>query len=91
MFLRDAAYIDNKPVSVGWTYFPKGHFAALYAGTTLAEYRQHGLYTSILATRLKEIRERGYRYAVVETGDMSGDTSARGGSVRRAARNSPTV
>jgi hypothetical protein len=54
-----AAYLDNQPVSIGWTYFPKGHFATLFAGTTLAEYRKHGLYTSILAARLREIRERG--------------------------------
>ena len=66
-----AVYIDDRPASIGWTYFPKGHFATLFAGTTLAEYRQRGLYTSLLAARLKEIRERGYRYAVVETGDMS--------------------
>ncbi len=66
-----AAYVDNVPASIGWTYFPKGHFATLFAGTTLPEHRKRGLYTSILATRVQEIRARGYRYAVVEAGDMS--------------------
>jgi hypothetical protein len=66
-----AAYIENQPASIGWTYFPRGHFATLFAGSTVAEYRNQGLYTSLLATRLKEIRERGYRYAVVEAGAMS--------------------
>lgn len=66
-----AAYVDNIPASIGWTYFPRGHFATLFAGSTLPEYRKHGLYTSILSTRIREIRERGYRYAMVETGDMS--------------------
>jgi GNAT superfamily N-acetyltransferase len=65
------AYIDSKPASVAWTYFPHGHFATLFAGSTIAEYRKQGLYTSLLATRIQEIRQRGYNFAVVETGEMS--------------------
>lgn len=66
-----AAYVENQPASIAWTYFPRGHFATLYAGTTIGEYRRQGLYTSLLATRLKEIRERGYPFAIVEAGEMS--------------------
>jgi hypothetical protein len=66
-----AAYVDNRPASIAWTYFPHGHFATLFAGSTIAEYRKQGLYTSLLATRLREIRQRGYRFAVVEAGSMS--------------------
>ena len=70
-----AAYVDagkvRQPASIAWTYFPKGHFAALFGGSTLVEHRGKGLYTSLLAARLKEIRARGYPFAVVETGDMS--------------------
>ena len=66
-----AAYVQDKPVSTAWTYFPSGHFATLYGGTTIAEYRGRGLYTNILAKRLKEIRDRGYQFAVVEAGNMS--------------------
>jgi len=66
-----AAYVEEQPVSIAWTYFPRGHFATLFAGSTIDEYRKQGLYTSLLATRVNEIRERGYRYAVVETGAMS--------------------
>ena len=66
-----ASYVDDEPVSVAWTYFPRGHFATLFGGTTLAEYRKRGLYTALLSARLKEIRERGYPFAVVETGPMS--------------------
>jgi len=66
-----AAYVDGKPASVAWTYFPGRHFATLFGGTTLTEYRARGLYTSLLRTRLKEIRERGYPFAVVEAGPMS--------------------
>jgi len=65
------AFVDNQPASVAWTYFPKGHFATLFAGSTIAEYRKQGLYTSLLSVRLKEIRERGYQFAVVEAGPMS--------------------
>ena len=66
-----AAYVENQPASIAWTYFPRGQFATLFAGSTVAEYRKQGLYTSLLATRLKEIRERCYEYAVVEAGAMS--------------------
>ena len=66
-----AAYVEDQPASIAWTYFPRGSFATLFAGSTISEYRKQGLYTSLLATRLKEIRERGYRFAVVEAGAMS--------------------
>ena len=66
-----AAYVDNQPASIAWTYFPHGRFATLYAGSTIAEYRNQGLYTCLLSTRLTEIRERGYQFAVVEAGSMS--------------------
>jgi GNAT superfamily N-acetyltransferase len=67
-----AAYVNDKPASIAWTYFPRGQFATLFAGSTLPEYRKQGLYTSLLATRIQEIHRRGYHYAVVETGAMSG-------------------
>lgn len=65
------AYVQNQPASIAWTYFQRGHFATLFAGSTVADYRKQGLYTSLLATRIQEIRQRGYQFAVVETGDMS--------------------
>jgi len=65
------AYVENQPASVAWTYFPKGHFATLYGGATLPEQRGKGLYTSLLATRLKEIYSRDYPFAVVEAGAIS--------------------
>lgn len=65
------AYVQDQPASVAWTYFPQGHFATLFAGSTIAAYRRQGLYTSLLATRLQEIRKRGYPFAAVEAGSMS--------------------
>jgi GNAT superfamily N-acetyltransferase len=65
------AYVENQPASIAWTYFPRGHFATLFAGSTLPAFRKQGLYTSLLAIRVQEIRKRGYHFAVVETGSMS--------------------
>jgi GNAT superfamily N-acetyltransferase len=65
------AYVEDRPASIAWTYFPRGQFATLFAGSTIAQYRNQGLYTGLLATRIQEIRRRGYHFAVVETGAMS--------------------
>ena len=65
------AYVEGQPAAVAWTYFPQGHFATLFAGSTKAEYRKQGLYTSLLMARLQEIRQRGYPFAVVEAGAQS--------------------
>jgi hypothetical protein len=73
------AYVQSQPASVAWTYFPQGHFATLFAGSTIAQYRKQGLYTSLLSTRLKEIRERGYPFAAVEAGSMSRSIVAKHG------------
>ena len=66
-----AAYVDEQLASIAWTYFPHGQFAMLSAGATLAEYRGQGLFSRLLAKRLQEIGDRGYRYAVVEADPMS--------------------
>lgn len=66
-----AVHVDDRPVSIAWTYFPGRHFATLFGGATLAEYRNRGFYSALLQVRLQEIRERGYPYAVVEAGAMS--------------------
>jgi len=66
-----AAYAYEQPVSIAWIYFPNGHFATLFGGSTIAEFRGRGIYTNLLGTRLKEIRARGYQFAVVEAGRMS--------------------
>lgn len=77
-----AAYVDGKPASVAWTYFPGRNFATLFGGTTLAEHRARGLYTSLLRVRLREIRTRGYPFAVVEAGPMSRPIVAKHGFQR---------
>jgi hypothetical protein len=66
-----AAYVDGQPAAVAWTYFPGRTFATLFAGSTLTEHRNKGLYTGLLATRLQEIRSRGIQFAIVDAGSMS--------------------
>ncbi len=66
------AYVDDQPACAGWTYFhPRSQFADLWGGSTVAEYRQRGLYTAVLAIRVREARRRGYRFLTVDTSPMS--------------------
>jgi hypothetical protein len=66
------AYVNNKAACAAWTSFPKGsQFAGLWGGSTLAKYRQKGLYTAVVATRAQEAIQRGYRYLMVDASDMS--------------------
>jgi len=67
-----AAYVDNQPACVGWTYYPTGsEFASLWGGSTLAEHREKGLYTAILSMRVNEAVSRGRHYLTVDAGSMS--------------------
>ena len=66
-----AAYTDNLPAFIAWTYFPHGHFAALSARPTIVGQQHQRLYASLLSPRLREIRERGYPYVVVDANSTS--------------------
>ena len=73
--LRDApdqmsvyvAYIDGEAVACGRIHF-KGNseFAELYGGRTKTTRRNQGLYTALVAARLKEALERNRKYIVVD-------------------------
>lgn len=65
-------YMDGKPVSCAWTrYHPGLQFAGLWGGATLAEYRQRGLYTALLAARLQEALQRDIHFLTVDASVMS--------------------
>ena len=64
-------YHEDQPVSVAWTYFHDGHFASLWAGSTVESMRGQGFYKALLATRIQEAIQRGKRYVTVDTGPMS--------------------
>lgn len=73
------AYVDGKPACAGWTYYSPGHFAGLWGGSTLEAYRGRGLYTAVLAARVREARARGIRYLTIDAGSMSRPIVARYG------------
>lgn len=74
------AYVDEQPACVGWTYFhPHSQFASLWAGSTVPEYRQRGLYTAVLATRVQEARQRGRRFLTIDANRNSQPIVARHG------------
>jgi GNAT superfamily N-acetyltransferase len=74
------AYVDGKPASSGWTYFHPGtHFASIWGGSTLPEYRKQGLYTALVAVRVQEAISRGFRFLTIDAGEMSRPIVARHG------------
>ncbi len=72
-------YVDDKPAATGWTYFNKGSFAGLWGGSTVTEYRGSGLYTALLAARVREARLRGVPWLTIDAGSMSRPIVARHG------------
>jgi predicted GNAT family acetyltransferase len=62
------AYIDDKPVSYGRVEFPRGAnpFASIWGGSTLPEYRNRGIYSALVATRLQEAISRERKYLTVD-------------------------
>ena len=66
------AYVEGQPACTGWIYYhPKGQFAGLFGGATVAEFRNRGLYFAMLATRLGEAIKRGYRFVTTGASPMS--------------------
>lgn len=74
------AYEADEPVCCGWVYYNlKGPFASLWGGSTLPEYRGQGFYTAVLAARVQDAIQRGYRYLTIDAGSMSQPIVARHG------------
>jgi GNAT superfamily N-acetyltransferase len=65
------AYVDERPVSAAWITFHEGHFAGLWGGSTLEEFRGQGHYTLLLAVRVQEARSRGVHYLTIDASPMS--------------------
>ena len=67
-----AVYEEDTPVSSAWiTYHPGSHFAGLWGGTTLPDFRNRGYYSSLLKVRIQEAKDRGFRYVTVDASPMS--------------------
>jgi GNAT superfamily N-acetyltransferase len=66
------AYVDETPAACGWIRFPDNSaFASLWGGSTVPTLRGQGLYTALLAARVREARDRGVRYLTVDARSMS--------------------
>jgi uncharacterized protein YndB with AHSA1/START domain len=65
-------YVENQPAACAWAYFHPGtSFASFWGGSTREEFRGIGFYTSLLAVRAAEVRQRGFRYIRVDASPMS--------------------
>jgi hypothetical protein len=65
-------YMDGKVVSAAWMYLHSGtSFGSLWGGSTLPEYRNRGLYTSLLAIRTQKALEKGFSLLTVDASPMS--------------------
>lgn len=74
------AYIGEVPACAAWINFtPHSQFASLWGGSTRPEYRKRGLYTAVLAVRVQEAIQRGYRYLTIDASPMSRPIVARHG------------
>lgn len=55
-----AAYAGGQPAASGRLYYDgRSPFASLWGGSTVASYRQQGIYTALLAVRVQEAIRRG--------------------------------
>jgi N-acetylglutamate synthase-like GNAT family acetyltransferase len=61
------ADLDGAPAACAWIRFPSASaFASLWGGSTAPELRNRGLYTDLLAARVQEAQQRGFRYLTVD-------------------------
>jgi GNAT superfamily N-acetyltransferase len=66
------ARVDGRPVGGGRLECPPGRsFASLWGGTTIAEFRGHGVYRALVAARVLHARRAGYPYLLVEARESS--------------------
>jgi GNAT superfamily N-acetyltransferase len=61
------AYVDGTPASCARVSFQKGsQFAGMWAGATAPAFRRQGLYQALVAARVQEARQRGYRFMTID-------------------------
>jgi GNAT superfamily N-acetyltransferase len=60
-------YVDGEPVSSGRIHYgPSDDIAELAGGRTVPAHRKHGLFSALVAARLREAVARGRRYVLVD-------------------------
>ena len=61
------AYVAGEAVGCGRIYFlPDSEFAGIYGGNTKKAHRNRGIYTALVAARLREAMARNRRYILVD-------------------------
>lgn len=66
------AYVDGAAASAARLNFdPNSRFASLWGGSTVPAFRNQGLFTSLVAVRAQEARQRGARFLTVDARPMS--------------------
>jgi GNAT superfamily N-acetyltransferase len=66
------AYVDAVAASAARLNFdPNSQFASLWGGSTVPAFRKQGLFTSLVAVRAQEARQRGARFLTVDARPMS--------------------
>ncbi|WP_112662512.1 GNAT family N-acetyltransferase [Microvirga flavescens] len=67
-----AAYADEEPVSIAWMRHQRGDlFGGLFGGSTVEGWRGKGIYSTLVAMRAAEAKERGGRWLTVDCSPMS--------------------
>lgn len=66
------AYVDDVPVASARMYYPSNsQFSSMWGGGTLEAYRGKGIYTALVAVRVKEAIQRGRRFLTIDASPMS--------------------
>ncbi len=61
------AYVNGEPAACGRIYFhTDSRFAGLYGGNTREQFRKRGLFTQLVAARIREAVDRGVAYVCVD-------------------------
>jgi len=61
------AYVNNEPAACGRTSFhPNSQFAGLWGGSTREKFRKRGLFTALVAARIREAVSRGIEIITVD-------------------------
>jgi GNAT superfamily N-acetyltransferase len=74
------AYVDGTPAASGRVYFTPGSpCAELAGGRTRTTHRRHGLFTALVASRLREAKDRGHTHVFVDALPTSDPTLTKRG------------
>jgi GNAT superfamily N-acetyltransferase len=66
------AYAGDETIGTGWIDFPENTaFAELHGGAVRPDYRGRGVFSALVARRLRDAQARGYAFIAVDAAPMS--------------------